>query len=169
MNFYRAKEQDTAPFLTFEQVAGSLAELQEIGLENDPLVVDEDRLTDPTNLEFISFDHGICHKRIVNGVLEDTLPGDISAAKDNLTKALNVELTKSAAAKFESRTFGFGGKSYPMNAAAMRIYAAVIQKGADAQVMSTTGVVTLKVADLAAFEMAMNDEILLVNAELINS
>lgn len=163
MNYYKAQEQDTAPFLTFEQVANSLAQLQSLGLEKDPLIVEEDRLTNPLNPDFISYEFGICHKRIVNGLLEDVLPADIADASKQQSEALNVQKTKEAGKRFDSQTFEYARNHYPLNLAAICIYKAIIQKGEVNQVMSIAGPITIEALDLVKFEGAMIDAIIQIS------
>jgi len=169
MNYYIAEAQDTLPFVTFSQVAGSLSELEEKGLADSPLIVSEEQLTDSNHPDYISFEYGICHVRIFNGELVPALPGDIAAAQANLSKALNVQKTRAVGVKMETRTFSFGGNAYPLNNAAIAVYSAAIKKGADITLIATAGPTLIASGDLPSFETAMIDAIIAVNNEGLSS
>lgn len=165
--YYLAKEQDSAPFVTFEHVANSIEELEKLGLNGDPLVVTEARLFDPNDPNHISFEFGVCHKRIVNGQLQPAIASAISEAESNLTKSLNIERAKAVGIKLDARTFRYGANDFPLNPSAITVYQAVIKKGVQNPVISQQGQVVLEVSDLVPFENAMLNAIIGINAESV--
>lgn len=147
MNYFKAREQNNAPFVVFDLVAESLEELQDLGLENDPLVVDEDNLP--------SYDGSICHQRIFNGALvaRDQAQIDAYILQSNEDKAIALNSNKKD--DVDEGSFDYDGVTYPMDAASQVRYQAIFQLPAsDAQIQTKTGVVTVASADIPAFKDA---------------
>jgi len=61
MIYFKAIKLEEKPFIQWDSVAFSLQELQDLKLEDDPLVLAEDKI--PT------FQFGVCHLQIVDGKL----------------------------------------------------------------------------------------------------
>lgn len=61
MIYFKAKELQDKPFIQWESVALSLKELQDLGLDDDPLIVSESDIPD--------FIFGVCPYKIVEGQL----------------------------------------------------------------------------------------------------
>ncbi|EKT3957705.1 hypothetical protein NTJ28_001692 [Flavobacterium psychrophilum] len=61
MIYYRASELESKPFIQWNSVAFSLKELQDLKLEDDPLVLAEDKIP--------FFQFGVCPLQIVEGEL----------------------------------------------------------------------------------------------------
>lgn len=169
MNYYKGYETNTRPFVLFELVAESFEELKALGLDNDPLVVTENQLMYAADPNFISYQFGICHKRIFNGILEDRPPAEISARQISLSKSLEIQKTKKVSSVFEQNTFSFDGKEFPMTNAARSIYTAVIDsKPATRKLITTTGSYILNQAQLEDFKEAYYNAVFAANdAELL--
>lgn len=153
MRYFIAYETDSRPFLLFDLVADSLTELQDLGLEGDPLVVTEDQLMNPADPNYISYEHGICHKRLFNGAIEDRPAGEITAQETALNKAIEVAKTKTVEAELDTSTFTYDAKEFPMTPSARSVYTAVIDDNpVTVDLITTTGTYALKQADIAAFK-----------------
>ncbi|MCH4829436.1 MULTISPECIES: hypothetical protein [Flavobacterium] len=61
MMYFKAQELENKPFIQWESVAFSLKELQDLGLEGDPLVM--------TEKDIPNFMFGVCPLKIENGQL----------------------------------------------------------------------------------------------------
>lgn len=61
MIYFKAKELQNKPFIQWESVALSLKELQDLGLDDDPLIIAESDIPD--------FIFGVCPYKIVEGQL----------------------------------------------------------------------------------------------------
>lgn len=168
MNYYKAYQQDTRPYVLFDLVAESLEDLQAMGMESDPLVVPEDQLLNPANPNYISFQYGICHKRIFNGLLENRPAGEITAQQTANAKAKEVEKTQKVNETLDQSTFTFDGKEFPMTPAARAVYAAVIEFTPPTRnLITTTGTYVLHDSDLVAFKTAYYTAVFAANdAEL---
>lgn len=168
MKYYKAYETNERPFTLFDLVAESLEDLQAFGLEGDPLVVTEDQLFDDQDPDYISFEFGICHKRIFNGEIEDRPSGEITAQEANLNKSVAVTQTRKIGDSLDVRNFTYAGREFPLTAAARDVYKAVFDSPpADATLITTTGSYVLPSGDIAAFKTAYNTKILSVNSEFI--
>jgi len=166
MIYFKAKEQDSLPKLTWELVANSFEELQYLGLENDPLVVSEDRLLNPTDPGYISYEYGICHVRVQDNALVPTLAADITAAQQAMEKADSVVKTRDTASKFKDRTFDFAGRKFPLNDGAIPVYQAIIDRQPPSKtIISLEGEYTLIQADIAAFKNAFYDTVIEIHEE----
>lgn len=168
MRYYKGYETDERPFLLFALVADSLEELQELELDADPLVVTEDQLMILADPGYISYEYGICHKRIFNGLIEDRPIGEITAQQTALNKAVEVQKTKTVSNVLDETTFIFDGKEFPMTPAARSIYTAVIEYAPPVRnLITTTGTYVLTDANLAAFKEAYYTAVFAANdAEL---
>lgn len=167
MKYYKGYETDDRPFLLFDYIAESLEELQALGLEADPLVVTEDQLLNPADPGYISFESGICHKRIFGGAIVDRLAGDITAQETALAKATEVARMKSLTSVFETDTFTYDVRDFPLNEAARSVYNAVFDAtAADRVLVSTTGNYTLLSANISAFKTVYLNKILAIQATI---
>lgn len=169
MRYFIAYETDNRPYTLFELVADSLQELQELGLEGNPLIVTEDQLVYPADPNYISFQYGICNKRVFNGEVVDRPAGEITTQQNALAKAVEVQKTKKVSNVLDETTFTFDGREFPMTPAARSIYSAVIEYApATRNLITTTGTYVLIDADLAAFRTAYYTAIFAANdAELL--
>ncbi|MBK5213351.1 MAG: hypothetical protein JJE55_06800 [Flavobacteriaceae bacterium] len=163
MKYYKAYETDDRPFLLFDLVADTLEELQELGMDTDPLVVTKDQLLLPADPNYISYEYGICHKRIFGGVIADRLAGEITDQQAALAKATEVARSKSLTGIFETETFTYDSHDFPLTEAARSVYNAVFDApAADCGLVSTTGNYTLLSANIGAFQTAYLNKILAV-------
>lgn len=170
MNYYKAKEQDELPKLTFELVATSAERLADLGLDTDPLVVDEDRLLNLANPNYISYEYGICHVRVQDNELVPTLAGDITAAEQALDKANLVVKTRDTASKFKERTFDFDGHNFPLNEGALPVYQAIIDREPSSKkIIALEGEYTLTLANIPNFKAALYDSIIEVHEENLDA
>jgi len=164
MRYYRAYETDNRPFLLFELVADSLQELEEIGLDADPLVVTEDQLMNPADPDYISYEYGICHKRIFGGVIADRLTGEITAQQTALNAATQLVKTKEVEAALEVETFTYASRKFPLTPSARSVYTAIVDGNpASTNLITTTGSYTLLQASIPAFKAAYYAALFAVN------
>lgn len=155
MRYFKAYETNNRPFVLFNLVADSLEELEALGMDEDPLVVTEDQLVNPADPDYISFEYGICHKRIFNGDLEDRPSGDITGQQAALNKATNVQKTIAVSNELNEEVFNFDGHEFPMTSAARSVYMAVVDSTPTTRlIISTTGSYTLNAADIPSFKAA---------------
>ena len=165
MSYYKAREQDTAPFLVFDYVAASLDELKRLRLDQDPLVVSESRLTDPQDAEYISYEFGICHVRIQNNALVARPIAEIEAAESQLERATRAEATKQNLKDAELETFTFLAHTFAMDRAAEKFYNVLFDAptGANYRVASLEDEnYVLKGSEIAAFKTAYYSKIMSV-------
>lgn len=155
MNYYKAYETNNRPFLLFDLVADSMEELIAIGLDADPLVVPEDRLTDPGHPDYISYEYGICHYRIFNGLLELRPAQEITDQQTALSIASEVQKTFAVSSVLDEATFTFDGKEFPLTPSARAVYTAVIDlQPPTRSLITTTGNYTLTAANISMFKTA---------------
>ncbi|QAA81427.1 hypothetical protein EI546_06640 [Aequorivita sp. H23M31] len=170
MKYYIAYETDYRPFVLFNLVADSLEDLQELGLENSPLVVTEDQLTDPADPGYISYQYGICHQRVFNGNLEARPASEITKQQADLAKALEYQKTRRVGNVLDEGTFVFDGKEFPLTPAARAVYAAVIEATPPStSLITTTGTYALADTKIDAFKAAYYAALFTVNnAEMVS-
>ena len=155
MRYFKAYETNNRPFVLFNLVADSLEELEALGMDEDPLVVTEDQLVNPSDPGYISYEYGICHKRIFNGDLEDRPSGDITTQQAALNKATNVQKTQTVNSKLDEEVFSFDSHEFPLTPAARSVYMAVIELApASRMLISTTGSYIFSSTYLAGFKAA---------------
>lgn len=163
MNYYRAKEQDTPPYIVFELVATSTEELERLELTEDPLVVPEPRLTDPDDPEYISYEFGVCHLRVQNGELVPVEVEDINEAESNLGKATQAVVTKTAGSVLEKATLLFDGHHFPLNAEARQLYQVIFNyRPANYELSTLDGNYILNIEQIDAFEESFAQKVLQV-------
>lgn len=161
MNYYKAKEQDTPPYIVFELVATSAEELERLEMTDDPLVVPEERLTNPDHPEYISYEYGVCHLRIQNGELVPAQVEEINQAQADLGKATQAVLTKEAGKTLDEETFVHESKNFPMNAGARELYRAIFdQRPATYTVATLEGDFVITGENIDAIQDAYNQKIL---------
>ena len=83
MVYFRAIEVVEKPFIQWESVAFSLKELQDLKLEDDPLVLAEDKIP--------FFQFGVCPLQIVDGELVERSREDM----EKFEKEYNLQIDKS--------------------------------------------------------------------------
>lgn len=153
MRYYKGYETDERPFLLFALVADSLEELQDLGLDTDPLVVTEDQLMNDTDPDYISYEYGICHKRIFNGLIEDRPSGEITAQQTALAAATNIIKTSAVSNSLDVETFTYDSREFPMTPSARSVYMALIEhQPASVELITTTGAYTLVQANITTFK-----------------
>lgn len=161
MNYYKAKEQDTLPMITWELVATSIEELEALGLDDDPLVVEEPRLLDDEDPDFISYEFGICHVRVQDNELVATLSGDIDDAETAYIAGFNANKAKKTLDDMDAETFTYDSKTFPMNAGAVRGYQSIFDAPpANRDVISLEGVYALASGNIGAFKTAYLNKVL---------
>lgn len=171
MKYYLAYETDNRPFLFFDLVADSLEELDDLGLTEAQLalVVTEDQLINPADPNYISYDYGICHKRIFGGEIVDRLAGEITAQQTALEKSTEIIKTKEVKKELELATFSFDGKEFPLGSGATEVYNAIFSTTpANRVIVSTTGNYTLTVANIDDFKEAYYAKVLGVQSSTID-
>ena len=147
MNYYKARQQATLPLVVFDLVATSLAQLQALGLDADPLVVDEDNLPLTTG--------SICHKKIFNGMLIDRDAAEINQAIANANEAKTIAQNEAKTEAIKVQEFTYNGNTFPMDETSQKRYEAVFSlPDADTDFQTKTGVVTVATADIAGMKTA---------------
>jgi hypothetical protein len=155
MKYYRAQQQDTRPYLVFKLVAESLEDLVILDLDNDELVVEETLLTDDTDPDYISYEFGICHKRVFEGKIVDRLGADIAAQSVSLNISTEVLKTKNLEAALNLDTFLYDGRDFPLTSAARSVYTALFDQLPTSQgLITTTGTYTMLAANVPGFKSA---------------
>lgn len=160
MNYYKAREQDELPYLLFDQVAESEEEYLAAGLDTDPLVVAEEDLP--------SYEFGICHKRVVGGVLVARLAGDIDAQEQQVSDDTYIVGYLNQGKYLEIATFPYDSRNFPTNNISRERYQAIFDNpGTDYDVASVEGKYTLVSANIAAFKAAYQNKLLTVSAPAV--
>jgi hypothetical protein len=155
MNYYKAYQQATLPRLVFELVATSIEQLQALGLDSDPYVVEETRLLDPLDPNYISYEFGICHVRIYQDILQARIQSEIDDAQAEFLKSTQVELTKKNVDAFKTSTFTYDGNTFPMNQGALTAYEAIFASlTTDMDLVALEGTYTLSAANIGSFKAA---------------
>lgn len=145
MRYFKALEIATKPFIHWTLVAKNIEELEQFGLDDDPLVIAEDTIP--------GYIHNVCPLKIVEGELvERTAPEmEVFEAEFAITDRL---ITESLKVKLlDSLTFTYDSHIFPMNESARVLYHNFdkYRFGTIKRVMSTTGVYDLAVGDIDLF------------------
>ncbi|PKP26183.1 MAG: hypothetical protein CVU03_04950 [Bacteroidetes bacterium HGW-Bacteroidetes-2] len=153
MNYYKARTIDTLPKLVFDLVATSIEQLTELGLNQSSIVVAETRLTDDQAVDFISYQHGICHLRIQNEALEAMPQIEIDKAEAEVFSAESVQKTREIEMQLQYEKFTYDGRDFPMTPGAVLVYQAIFDRPAeDHNIASATGSYTLLAVNISAFK-----------------
>lgn len=131
MIYFKAKEIENKPFIQWESVAFSLEELQNLGLENDPLIKSEDEIPD--------FIYGICPLKIVDGALVLRSETELNDFETSYLLGQNINTSKSKLFDLNSNYFEFDGKVFPMYEAARLHYAAIDKIRGNHKVLTFSG------------------------------
>ncbi len=165
MRYFKAREIATLPKIVFDLVASSLEELEQKGLDTDPLVVTEEQLVNDGDPNFISYEYGICHLDIVNGEFAERDSGEIATAQAAATAGINTHKTAQITAALSNTSFSYDGHEFPLTPGARAIYDAVIAtEPVSFKLYTLTGDYTLLQANIGAFKAAMNSKIIDVGA-----
>lgn len=164
MNYYKAREQDTPPYVLFDLVATSEEELARLKLADNNLVVPEDRLTDPEHPQYIDYEFGVCHLRVQNQELVAAPVEDIELAQTKLIEAERVAATKQAGALMEAETFVYDTMEFPMTPGATKLYEAIFATAPESFTLVSTnsGMVTLKATDIEGIKTAYYSKVIVV-------
>lgn len=153
MRYFKARSQDTAPFIVWDQVAESLEELTALGLHEDPLVRPLDNLP--------SYEGSICHSTIVNGELVDRDATQLNDYKNTVNQGKLIANNAARKETVDKSSFQYDGTEYPMDAASQLRYQAMFANlPADTKIQTKTGVVGIVSADIPAFKTAYFDAVL---------
>ena len=166
MNYLRAREINTLPFLVFDLIAENEEELQEWLDENnsgdpDPLVIEETLLTDDEDEDYISYEFGICHKKIFNNEIVDRDSQDITDAQTDNLKAIQVKNTNDVSEELAVSTFAYDSKLFPLTPGAISAYNVIANASVgDITLRATDGNYILTDANRSAFLAEYSDAVL---------
>ena len=144
MRYYIAVELPTKPFIYFQGVANSEAELVALNLSGNPLVLEDANIP--------PFQFGVSPLKIVNGQLEQRTQAEMDAfeVEYNHQMALFNQVQKKA--DVQTKTFTYLGISFPMSDAADLYYRALSnQVPASANVQAVERIVPITAAEIPAF------------------
>ena len=165
MNYYKAREQDTPPYVVFDLVATSEEEFRRLKLEENKLVVTEDRLTNPEHEQYIRYEFGVCHMRVQNQELVSVQQEDIYMAQENLRQAERVAATKNAGDAIEEETFVYDTLKFPMTAGATKLYDAIFATKPESFTLVSTdqGSITLSADAIEGLKSAYYNKVIEVS------
>lgn len=169
MRHFLAYETAELPFVLFEKIADTDEELELLDV-NEKLVVGENRLLDPADPNYISFAFGICSKKLFNGDLINRSQTEIDAQQEKFEADSELIKVRTIDEQFKVRTFDFDGRKFPLTAGARNVYQAVIETNpASVNLITSTGVYALQLANTPGFKEAYYAAILAINQEQIVS
>ena len=162
MRYYKATEQVDLPYITFNLVADDAEHLTELGLDADTLVVTEDQLFNDQDPNYISFEFGICHKKISSGGALIDRPGtEIDAQESETLRLQKIAKTEELEVAINTSLFVFDGEEFPLTPSSREVYKIVLDSPAgDIDIQSVDGVYTLTDANRATFKTAYYDKLL---------
>lgn len=161
MNYLKAREISELPFLVFDLVATSedeafsLGYIDGLGAIIDPLVIEENWLIDDLDPDYISYEFGICHKKVVatpSVAIVDRDIAEINDAEDDNIIAINVEPANELEEKLRHQTFPFDSKVFPLTLGARSSYNTITLAAAgNLTIKATDGDYVLTDANRVAF------------------
>ena len=160
MKYFKANSLITKPFVYFQSVANSQAELIQYGLNNDPLVLAENLVP--------AFQFGVCPLKIVNGALVPRTTAEMNAFEAEWLAEQKLRAQAQAAEGIENETFMFQMILYPMNRSAhLRYLAMAHRRPAVTNLQAVNRVIPLAQADIDGFMEAFYDKMLNLTEPLI--
>ena len=132
MDYYKANQMAEQPFIYWVFVASSLAELTELGLYGDPLIVAQSFI--PTTI------NGVYPLKIVFGELVERSEAEIDSFEPlyNSKIALRAQALKiDAVVAWE---LAYDGKKFPMDEASRLFYMCMEKIGGDQELMTTANI-----------------------------
>lgn len=144
MRYYIAVELATKPFIFFQGVANTEAELIALNLQGNPLVLEE--------VNIPAFQFGVSPLKIVSGQLEQRTQAEMDAFEAEYNHELALFNQTQKKADVQTKTFSYLGINFPMSDAADLYYRALQnQVPAIANVQAVDRVVPITAAEIPAF------------------
>ena len=147
MKYFKAYPMAERPFMQWGLIAKSLAELETLGLDDDPLILAENLIP--------ATEYGVCPLKIEGGELVErsTEEMDVFEVQFEMRNSLNNQAKKVRDLNVE--TFTYDDTDFPLNEAARIYYGAVNFLAANAKIMDATGAeYTLLAGNIPAFMTA---------------
>lgn len=128
MRYFKAVEINFKPFLFWNGVASSLKQLEQLELDNDPLILPETEV--PATI------YGVCPLKIEGGVLVERTAPEMAAfqVEFDIRKAMLANIQKIDAVAEGS--FIFDGKTFPMDEVSRLYYHSMPTIATDHRVMT---------------------------------
>lgn len=133
MRYFIATEQEPKPLIVWNLVASSTAQLIELGLEDNPLVLPEDSLPD---LIF-----GVCPLKIEGGELVDRTTGEMDDFEVEWTEITQKGTNAGKIVDVNTGHFTYDSTNFPMDEVSRLFYAAISNQppAGDVKCMTTSG------------------------------
>lgn len=169
--YYYAKQQDTLPYLTFDYMGETTADRDAYAAALGAsylasLVVTESQLTDDQDPNYISYQFGICHKRIFNNALADRPQQEIDDQQDEFLAAKEIIKAAGLENVLFDKTFFYDGKNFPLTTGSRGLYEAIFNSSPGDHVLITTkGNYTLAATDISDFKTSYYDAVLELKQE----
>lgn len=107
MRYFKAVEIEQKPFIFWNGVANDIAELAELELFEDPLILPEDSIP--------KLIYGVCPLKIVDGELVERTSAEMSAFKLEYNKQLFLQDQYNKLDQIESGHFTYDSFDFPMD------------------------------------------------------
>lgn len=128
MKYFKATEVAFKPFIFWNPAADSLAELEALELEADPLILPESEV--PDNL------YGVCPLKIVSGELVERTVGEMSDFSDEWDIAEALKANVNRLPNINASTFIHDGKEFPMDEVSRLFYHAIDKVRGNQKIMT---------------------------------
>lgn len=152
MRFFLAKELTSKPFIYFQGVANSEAELVALNLSGHPLVLED--------VNIPPFQFGVSPLKIVNGQLEQRSNAEMSSFEEEFNSRNKILELASIKRDLQERTFEYRGLEFPMTDAADLYYRAIAHVLPPiVNVVATTQVYQMNDSDIPSFLEAYYNEV----------
>lgn len=117
MKYFKAFETIEKPLIIWNLWADSLEKLTEIGEDDNPLILPEDKV--PANI------YGVCPLKIVSGELVNRTSGEMSVFASEYETQENLTVQLSLLQGINTGTFNFDFQTFPMDERSRLLYEAL--------------------------------------------
>jgi len=131
MRYFKALEVVQKPFIFWQLVASSVTELEALGLDDDPLVIQETDIPEFTYL--------VCPLKIVDGELVDRTVPEMEAFEAEYQVQTVISESKNKVSDLTTETFTFDGNDFFMDETSRLFYQAIDKVRGNQKVLTTLG------------------------------
>lgn len=117
MIYFKALELDNKPFVQWNSVAHSLKELQDLGMENDPLVLPEN--------EVPAFEFGVCPLKVFEGQLVSRRQEEMDMFEQEFLQNQKLKEQGNSINAINEGTFEYNTEVFPLNETARLRYSLI--------------------------------------------
>lgn len=131
MRYFKAIAVDYKPFINWLLVASSLSELENLGLDNDPLVLQETDVPD--------FIYGVCPLKIVGGELIDRTVPEMEVFQEEFEVKTLIAESQYKVTDLKTSTFTYDSNDFFMDETARLFYLSIEKLRGNQKILTTAG------------------------------